>query len=280
VSALGLAHLTALDLPPGDLIPVAARSGFRSVGLRVHPATAGGPAYPTRVGTSEHRALAKLLRSEGMRLNDIEFIQITPDIDIRAFQPMLEAGGDLGAASVTVSGDDPDEHRLAANFAGLCDLARPFGLRVDLEFMRWRVVGTLQHAAAVVQRADKDNGAVLVDALHLSRSGGRPADLAGLPPRSLRAVQLCDAGAVMPVTDAEAISEAREGRLPPGDGSLPLGALMDALPADVAISVEMPSREPNAERRIATAFAATQRLMSRGVKAAKSPTRPACRERT
>jgi sugar phosphate isomerase/epimerase len=275
VSDIGLAHLTALDLPPPELIAAAARCGFRSVGLRVHPASAGGPAYPTRTGTASHRALAQALRAEGMRLNEIEFIQITPEIDIRSFEPMLEAGGDLGATSVTVSGDDPDPHRLAAHFAGLCDLARPFGLRVDLEFMRWRVVGTLQQAAAVVRRADKANGAILVDALHLSRSGGRPADLATLPVNLLQAVQLCDAGAAMPANDAETIAEAREGRLPPGEGALPLSELLAALPGDVAVSVEMPSREPSAQTRIATAFAATQRLMSRSAQTTISPTRPA-----
>jgi len=84
VTDLGLAHLTALELSPHGLISEAARCGFRSVGLRVHPATVGGPAYPTRVGTRAHGELARLLRSEGMRLNEIEFIQLTPEIDIRA----------------------------------------------------------------------------------------------------------------------------------------------------------------------------------------------------
>lgn len=263
MTALGLAHLTALDLAPRALITEAARCGFRSVGLRVHPATVGGAAYPTRVGTWSHRELAHVLRSEGMRLNEIEFIQITSEIDIGSYEPMFEAGGDLGAEAVTVSGDDVDTGRLTANFAGLCDLAGRYGLRVDLEFMRWRAVGTFEQAEAVVRGAGRDNGAILVDALHLDRSGGRPDDLRSVPASLLRAAQLCDAGALRPTLDEEVIAEAREGRLPPGDGTLPLPELLAALPGDATLSVEMPSRDRDAKGRIATAYAATQRLLGR-----------------
>ena len=107
---LGLAHLTALELSPPGLVAAAARAGFASVGLRVVPATTGGPAYPTRVGTEAHRALKQILAAEGVRVSDIEFIQLTPDIDVQAFAGVFEAAADLGAISVTVSGDDHDRH--------------------------------------------------------------------------------------------------------------------------------------------------------------------------
>ncbi|CAH1672330.1 Xylose isomerase [Hyphomicrobiales bacterium] len=258
---LGLAHLTALELPPPELAREAARAGFRSIGLRVHPALTGGIAYPLAAGTQAQREFAALLMSEGLRLNEIEFVQITPEIDVPSFAPMFEVGAALGAAAVTVSGDDPDGARLAANFAALCELAGSFGLRVDLEFMCWRAVGTLAQALAVIRRAGAANAAVLVDALHLSRSGGSPADLQAVPAQLLRAAQLCDAGADVPTTDAAVIEEAREGRLPPGEGTLPLAALLEALPADAALSVELPMRGPDARRRIAVAYETTQRLL-------------------
>ncbi|MGE9007651.1 sugar phosphate isomerase/epimerase family protein [Leptospira interrogans] len=263
MSGLGLAHLTALELPPSALVEEAARAGFASVGLRVHPAIVDGPAYPTRVGTEAHLALKQILAGEGVRVNDIEFIQLTPDIDVSAFAGLLEAGADLGATSVTVSGDDDDHARLTAHFADLCDLAQPFGLRVDLEFMRWRAIGSLPQAEAIVRQAGKPNGAILVDALHLSRSGGKPHDLLTVPAPFLRAAQLCDARADMPTTDAAVIAEAREGRLPPGEGSLPLGELLEALPADTSLSVEMPLPALDARARIALAFKATKGLLDR-----------------
>jgi len=261
LTELGVAHLTALELPPGDLIHGAAQAGFRSVGLRVHPATRGGPAYPTVVGTRAHDALRGILDGEGMRLNDIEFVPLTPDIDVPSLASILEAGADLGASSVTVSGDDEDAGRLTANFAALCDLATGFGLRVDIEFMRWRAIGNLHQAAGIVTRAGRPNGAILLDALHLSRSGGVPADLRGLPPNLLRSVQLCDAPARRPETDDAVIAEAREGRLPPGEGALPLRDLLTMLPKDVALSVEMPMPQLNAAERLHRAYRSAERLL-------------------
>jgi sugar phosphate isomerase/epimerase len=260
---LGLAHLTALELPPAALIEEAARAGFSSVGLRFIAATAGGPAYPTQVGTDAHRTLKQILKSEGVRLNDIEIVQLTPDIDVPALADLFEAAADLGAVSVTASGDDADHARLTAHFADLCDLAQIYGLRVDLEFMRWRAIGTLPQAEAIVRQAGKSNGAILVDALHLSRSGGKASDLIALPAQLLRAAQLCDAAAEMPATDGAAIAEARGGRLPPGEGSLPLGELLDALPADTSLSIEMPLPALPVRDRIALAFNATRRLLDR-----------------
>jgi sugar phosphate isomerase/epimerase len=261
--ALGLAHLTALELSPPALVAEAARAGFASVGLRVVPATTGGPAYPTRVGTEAHRALKQILAAEGVRVSDIEFIQLTPDIDVQAFAGVFEAAADLGAISVTVSGDDHDHARLTAHFAELCDLAQSFGLRVDLEFMRWRAIGALPQALAIVREADKSNGVILVDALHLTRSGGKAADLISIPDEWLRAAQICDAGADVPMTEAAIIAEAREGRLPPGEGALPLGDLLEALPADTFLSVEMPMPVLATRARIAAAHDATRRLLDR-----------------
>ena len=258
---LGLAHLTALDIAPGALVPEAARAGFSFIGLRVIPTTVGGPAYPTRAGTDAHRSLKRLLADEGMRLNEIEFVQLAPGVDIPALAGIFEAAADLGAVAVTASGDDGDAGRLTANFAELCDLARQFGLRVDLEFMRWRAIGSLRRAEAIVSDAGRANGAILVDALHLHRSGGQPDDLIRIPAHHLRAAQICDAVARVPADDAAIIAEAREGRLPPGEGALPLGALLDALPADVTISVEMPLPALAVRTRLATAFNAARRLL-------------------
>ncbi|HYE91197.1 MAG TPA: hypothetical protein VEA38_09265, partial [Terriglobales bacterium] len=84
----------------------------------------------------------------------------------------------------------------------------------------------------------------IIDALHFSRSGGLPAHVAAVDPALLRYAQLCDAGADMPApTDTPAlIREARTGRLLPGEGVLPLGELIAALPADAPLAIEAPCR--------------------------------------
>lgn len=168
-----------------------------------------------------------------------------------------------------MTGDDTDEMRLAANLAALCDLAAVHGLRVDVEFMRWRVVGNLAQALGLVERARRPNCAVLLDALHLFRSGGTARDVAAVT-RGVAAVtrgviggvQLSDAGPKAPQTIDETIQEARGGRLPPGDGVLPLAELLHSLPASAPISVEMPMPSLATDERLALAYGRATALIA------------------
>ncbi|BBH46308.1 sugar phosphate isomerase/epimerase family protein [Pseudomonas sp. KU43P] len=253
---LAVAHLTALELAPTALVREAGRVGFGAVGLRLHPVHSGALAYPLVQGSQAMAELKRVMRGEGVRVAEIEFVALTPQLQVADCEALLAAGAELGAQSLTVSGDDTDNVRLTQRFAALCELAKGYGLRVDLEFMRWRPVATLQHAAAVVTAAGQGNGGVLLDALHLFRSGGDVADIARVPPGYVRTVQLCDAPWQAPV-EALIIDEAREGRLLPGQGQLPLAALLAAMPADVQISVETPSREPTGQQRLRQAHDVT-----------------------
>lgn len=261
MTKLGVAHLNALELPPEALIPACAKAGFQATGLRIHPVSAGGVCYPLPPGSEALRRVKAVLQAEGIGVNEVEFIEISPSFNAADFAWMMEAGAELGASCVTVAGEDPDFARMTANFAALCDLAAPHGLRVDVEFMRWRVVGTLQQAQALVAAAARPNGAILLDSLHLARSGGAPADVRAVPPGMLRAVQVCDGPAVAPATTEGLITEAREARLPPGQGELPLKDLLAALPRDVVFSAEVPMRGMDPQARLTLACQATRRLL-------------------
>ena len=43
---LSLAHLTVLSLPPPEMVRVAARIGYRAIGLRLIAVTDDSPGYP------------------------------------------------------------------------------------------------------------------------------------------------------------------------------------------------------------------------------------------
>ena len=261
---LGLAHFTVLDVPPLDLVDLAASTGWAAIGIRLIQAAPGTPVYALPAGSADMREMRRRLDGEGIRVHDIEIATIGVDFDPGSLAPALESAAEVGAARLSVCGDDPDPARLAARFAGLCDLAAGFGIGVDLEWMAWRPVGRLADAVAAVAAADRPNGAVLVDALHLFRTGGCPAELAALAPGTIRSVQLCDAVAEAPVGTEAIIREARSGRLPPGAGVLPLDALMAVLPADAALSAEVPmGTGVPPEERARRVFAATRALVER-----------------
>jgi sugar phosphate isomerase/epimerase len=243
IRPVGIAHLTVLDLPPVELVKLSAEAGFTSVGLRLFAAYPGAPTYSLPVGSPVLRELRDLLRATSQRVYDIETITIDPGFSLDGIEAVFESGRILGAQRVTVSGDDADTARLVANFAELCDLACRYGLGIDMENLGWRSVSTFSDALAVVRAADRPNGAVMIDALHFFRNGGRIEDLRGVPAALLRSVQLCDAPARSPATKEEKIAEARAGRLPPGEGTLDLAGMLAALPSDIALSVEAPMAE-------------------------------------
>jgi sugar phosphate isomerase/epimerase len=259
---IGIAHYTTIDVEPLGLVAMAARIGFACVGLRLHPAFPGAPFYEIPTGSALMRAMRASLAETGIRVYDIEFVTIDADFEPERLKPMLESAAELGARRVSLCGDDPDRVRLVSNFAALCDLADGYGMGVDIEIMAWRQVSTLRIATEVVRDAGRQNGGVLVDALHLSRSGSDPVELRKTPRGFIRSAQLCDAPTVRPATTAAIIQEARGGRLPPGEGALPLRRLLAELSDDVTLSVEVPNTGHPAEEHARRVYDAARLLLA------------------
>ncbi|MBP2228746.1 sugar phosphate isomerase/epimerase [Azospirillum agricola] len=264
--SFSLAHLTVLDVAPPEMVALAARAGYDHVGVRLLPATPGGPAYLMDDPRLLRETLAAVADT-GVTVFDLEIIRLEPHTDLAAFTPFLEIGQALGARAILVAGNDPDEARLTARFAGLCEAAAPYGLSADLEFMPWTDVPDLSKAARVVRAAAQPNGGVLVDALHFDRSGSRIADLAALPREWLHYVQLCDAPAEKPATTEGLIHAARAERLFPGEGGIDLLSILRPLPRDVPVSLEIPTdtlaRSVGPEERARRALAAAKALLAR-----------------
>lgn len=260
---LGLAHFTVLEVPPLELVSLAARVGYGAIGLRMHPAFPGSPFYELPAGTTASKQMQRRLKDEGIQLYDVEVVNITEDFSSLSLTGLLEAASALGARRLTVGGDDPVRSRLVDHFGELCDLAAKFQMGVDLEGITWRHVRTVGDAGCVVATAGRSNGGVLVDALHLSRTGGMPRDLRTVPAHLIRSAQLCDAVALQPATREAIIAEARSGRLPPGQGTLPLRDLLAELPVGTVLSVEVPKNGSAApEQHALTNFRATQSLVT------------------
>ena len=240
IPKLGVAHFSAITVPPAEFVTLAAGAGFSSVGLRLFPAFHGAPFHSLPGGSAEAREVKARLAGEGIALFDIEFVVIDAAFDAASVRAVLNDAAALGARRLSACGEDADRARLTANFAALCAVAAEVGMAVDLENMGWRPVRSFADALEVVEGSGAANAGVLVDALHFFRNGGTVAELAAAPAARLRAVQLCDVSGPAPATDADRVAEARGGRLPPGAGELPLRAMLDAAPGDAAVSVEVP----------------------------------------
>jgi sugar phosphate isomerase/epimerase len=260
---LTLAPLGFLELDPPTFVSVAGAAAFRSVGLRVAPAVPGGIHHPLATGGAELRETALRLGDTGVGVLQVELVSLHRASDLARMRPLLETGAALGATRVVACGDDPDLSATAARLAELADLAAEYGIAVDLEFMPFRALASLEQALAVVAAAGRDDVVVMVDALHLARSGGTPAEVAAADPRRLAVLQLCDAPRDAPPAELLA-DEARCGRLLPGDGELSLAALVAAMPPAALFAAEVPLAGTGWTplERARAAHAATARLVT------------------
>ena len=236
-----LAHLTMVDASPLELIEAAAEGGFDAIGPRIAAPQPGDVlAHPVIGNAPLIREIEARLAATGLQVWDIEVVWLAAHSNVATLEPMLELGQRFGARHLLVCGNDPEQDRMDDNLAKLCQLAQKYQLGVALEFMPFVETKTLAQAKAKLERVRQPNARLLVDALHLSRSGGNASDLASIDPSLLPYAHLCDAPAVVPPADGLR-AEARGGRYYPGLGELPLAEFVRAFPDETPMVVEAPS---------------------------------------
>jgi sugar phosphate isomerase/epimerase len=262
---LSLSYYTVPELSPTQMVREAAAAGFDFVGARLLNGQPGRDPAPLMASSAMRRETIACLRDAGVGVLDASGARLRPETDMAAFAPFIDAAAELGARHILASGDDPDEPRLAARFAELCELAGRSGLTVDLEFVPWMSVADLTLAARMVRTVARANFGIAVDALHFDRSRSRLSDLAALPRTWFRYVQLCDAPRAWASDRESLIHEAVSERLFPGEGAIDLAGLLRALPSGIPIALEIPTatlaRTTPAAERLQRAVAATRKLL-------------------
>jgi sugar phosphate isomerase/epimerase len=263
---LSLAHFTVMDADPVALVQTAAAAGFDAVGLRIMPPFPTDRIVPVVGDVPLQRRIRAAMRDTGVGILDVEAFWIFPGTDVLAWRPALDLAAELGVHHVLAVGNDPDRDRLARNFARFCEEAAARGLRVMLEFIPYSALRGLQDAAGLLSEVRPADAGILVDAIHLSRSGGRPADLARYDPGLFTYAHLCDVPAIPPPPGGER-DEARGGRLYPGEGGLWLDAFVAAFPPGTPMAIEAPNVARAAAlspgERARMAAEATRRLLMR-----------------
>jgi sugar phosphate isomerase/epimerase len=249
MNELSLANLSVADAGPLELLDAAAMAGFDSVNMWLVPPPAMA-AFTVKCGTTAPvvgdagliREINRRIAATGVNVFEASCGWLSPAFDPSATGPVLDTMAQIGTRRVSLVGWDVDRGRLVANLAALCADAATYGIAVTLEFMPYSAVRTVADAAGVLAAAAAPNLDVLVDALHLARSGGTPADLRVLEPRQIGVLQLCDAPAIGPPAE-QLRDESVNRRRYPGEGELPLDDLLAAVPADIVIEIEIPAAE-------------------------------------
>jgi sugar phosphate isomerase/epimerase len=229
-----------MDAPPLDLIEAARDAGYDGLGLRLHPSPAL-PYHPVIGDAPLIRQMRRALADAGLKVLDIYTFYLGPATRLDEFMPSLALGAELGAGYALVQGADPSWSRLLDNFAGFCERAGRSGLTASLEFVPQRDLATLAQALRLINESRQPNAVICVDPLHLARGGGTPDDLRNLDLRLLPYIQFSDgmlAEGEPDLTVAKRIGVG-ERRLP-ARGMLPLADLLDVMPDNLPLSVEVP----------------------------------------
>lgn len=265
---IGIEFLSVFNLPPVDFVSAAADAGCRFIscgvsGSPVNPA--GRPVYNLTEDAGLRREMKAALHDRGVAISLAECGMVLPGSSVRDRARDLDTFRELGAVRANVVSMDPDLGRTLDQYAEFHELARAAGIaEVVTEFVPGLTVADLPTALAALAHVGQADFRLLIDAMHLFRSGGSLADLAAVDPARIGYVQLCDVPLVP--LDPDYMREAMTERRAPGKGELPLRDLLAMLPQDLVVGLEIPemARElagvPIGER-LAEAVAATRALL-------------------
>jgi sugar phosphate isomerase/epimerase len=167
-------------------------------------------------------------------------LPLDPRLEPADFAPELEAAARLGARRIIAQLPDPNRDRKIDRFGRLCDMAKPYGISVELEFPHWTETGNLSEAVQVLRGADRPNAGILIDMLHMGRSGSSTDELRNLPREWFQFAHVCDAELEVPPTMERILRTARHERLFPGEGSIDVRGILSCLPEAIPYSLEIP----------------------------------------
>ena len=239
-----LAHLTILDAPPPELIRIAAQTGYDFVGLRLIPLELPGEvAYKPHTDAAMRRDIKAAIDDTGVQVLDVELARIIESHPPDSYVPALETAAELGARHVLSSIWMSDRHRVIDRFAHLCEVAKPLGLTVNLEFVSSTEWNSLEGALDVVTNCGHDNVGIMIDTLHFHRGGFPLEQLDRVPPAWVHYAHVCDDRRDVPATIDEARRTMREERLYPGEGAVDIAGIVGRLPHSMICAVELPHRQ-------------------------------------
>lgn len=235
-----LAHLTVLGCAPPEMTYIAARAGYDFVSFRsICMGLPGEPNYDLANNKEMLRQTKTALASTGLKLHDIELARIYDGLDPKKYLPAMETAAELGCRCVLCSIWTPERDFAIECFAELCDLAKPFGMTVDLEFVTWADVKNLKEAMSVLRAANRENCGIMIDTLHFHRSRVALEELNEVPREWFHFAHICDAPAEIPTTKEGLIHTARDARLYVGEGAIDIAAIVSRIPM-IPYSIELP----------------------------------------
>lgn len=241
MTKLAIEFISALAMPPARFVGQARALGIDLISMGLTPVTDnpyGFEPWDLSRDPSAVKATKRALNEHGVQISMVEGFVILPGLEIAASQSGLDIATELEAPCVNCLVFEQDRSRARDQFAELAALAADRGLGLTLEFMPLMWPMTLDETATLVTASGAANAKLMIDAMHFFRSGASVADLGRIDAAQIGYIQICDVP--MPAKHFDYAEEARNNRLCPGEGDLPLADFLAALPRDLVVGLEVP----------------------------------------
>jgi sugar phosphate isomerase/epimerase len=242
---LGIEMLSVFGMPPVEFAHLAADLGCRYIttGLVGFAplTTLGYPPYSLRDDAQLRRDLLATMDGLGISLSLGEGLLIAPGVDVRSYAADLDIMAELRIPRINGVSIEPDRARTFDELAALTELAAERGILTSIEPVPGLTIPDLPTALAAVAHINREEISLLIDTMHVARSGATADDLRSVPAELIGYVQLSD----VPVRSTKEFDYAEEAiyqRMAPGEGELPLADLLAALPNDRVVGLEVPLR--------------------------------------
>ncbi|HEX4557670.1 MAG TPA: sugar phosphate isomerase/epimerase family protein [Mycobacterium sp.] len=240
---LGIEALSVFGLPPVEFVDLAADLGCRYITIFLQTVASvplGYPPFSLKDDVALRRDLLAAMDHRGVTISLGDGFIVLPGADMRSFRGDLDILSELGVPRINVVSLDPDRGHTFDQFAALAELAAQRHIETVIEPVPGLTIGDLPTALAALKHIARPDVRLLIDTMHLVRSGSSSHDIGAVDPRLIGYAQLNDT-TLKPRSDNYA-EEAVYERMVPGEGELPLPDILAALPRDIVIGLEVPRR--------------------------------------
>lgn len=237
-----LAYLTVPGTHPADQVEIAAKCGYEGVSLR--PISMKMPGEPDFRLANEviFKNVRAALERTGVRLMDIELARVGDGLDVASYEADFEKAAELGAKYVISSVWTPDREAALRQLETVCDMAARYDLLVNLEFMAFANVRTLEESLEVMDILKRPNLKLMVDTLHAHRAGVTQEMLREIPAERFGFVHLCDGpGFIPPLDHPDMTGVARSRRLYVGEGEIDIAGMLHGIANIPYYAIELPN---------------------------------------
>lgn len=238
---VSLAYLTIPGVEAVDQIRIAAEAGYDFVSLRTIPMhQPGEPANELEKDPALFKKIQETLKAYNLKPLDIELVRVKEDLP-KDYRGAFEKAAQLGATQVLCSVWTEDRNFAIDTLGSYCEQAKEFGLQMDLEFPAISGLRSLKDVIAVQDAIKAPNLKLLMDILYVYWDNETPELIKNTDPSRFGLIHMCDCP--KDYLSYEKVVIMREKREHPGLGAAPIAQYLEAFPAELPCSIELPNKE-------------------------------------